>query len=314
MGLAADPSDPSSVCVGELALVTSIDDSYTLPLLVALTSLLSKLAPTVSARLHLVHRDLSPSNLAAISRVVGVEPVIPDATLMARVPRHAWLPPEAAAPLMLGALLPLDLDRIVFLDADILVLDDLSSLATTDLAGAPFAAAIDSAIPRCSAPRGVRSWVARGIPRDAPYFNAGVMVASLDAWRTTGVTERALGYLQVSADPRGLLHQDALNATSWSDWRRLPDRWNVSGFAGRRSGPPLPEHPAIVHFAGRFKPWRVRIAGPFVAQYLQVLDTLGSVVPRDSRPMRDRILGAYDRHLRERVYPLEHALWQRRLL
>jgi lipopolysaccharide biosynthesis glycosyltransferase len=306
--------EPAASPVRSLEVVTAVDEAYVLPLLVALMSLRAHLPRSVTPRLHLLHRGLAARHLDAISRVVDLEPVLLEPALVDRVPRHATFPPEAAAPLLLDAVLPPELDRILFLDADTLVLDDVSPLATVDLEDAPFAAVADAAVPRCSSPRGVRHWAALGIPHDVPYLNAGVLVVSIGAWREERISQRALAYLGRGVDRRGLLHQDALNATAWSRWARLPERWNVPSFAGRPFGPAIPAHPAIVHFAGRFKPWRIHTGSPFAPVYASALEDLGATLPRGLRPLRARVLGAYDQRLRRHAYPLEHALWQRRLI
>jgi lipopolysaccharide biosynthesis glycosyltransferase len=294
----------------DLELVTAVDNGYVLPLLVSLTSLRSTLRPTVTARLHLIHLGLASHHLELLAQIMPVDAIVPDPALIARVPTHRRFPPEAACPLLLDKLLPGDLKRVVFLDADTLVLDDVTELATIDLESHPFGAVVDGAIPTCGSPRGVPDWNARRVPADAPYFNAGVLVIDLAAWRAAEVGERALEYVGATAASKGLLHQEGLNAVCWNAWTPLPPRWNVPGFAGRPFGPPIPERPAIIHFAGRFKPWRSTVGGAFAERYREVLRDVASTVAR--RPtVAERLLGNYDRMLRDRLHPFERALWNR---
>lgn len=298
-----------------LALACSITPTYTLPLLVALASLRARLPPERHVTLHLVHAGLQEAQLAAIARLVDVRPVALARSALEAIPLHGRYPREAAVPVLLGEVLPDDLDRVVFLDADVLVLDDPRELWTVDLEERPLGAVVDPAIPCCGGPRGVRDWRRRGIPADAPYFNAGVMAISLRAWRERAVGERALEYL-AERRPRGsFLHQEALNAALWDAWLPLDRRWNlVSSLVGRPYGAPAPVAPGIVHFAGRCKPWRSRLAGPFDAAYRAALEVVEPLVGPSPSRLRDRLLGAYDRRLRDRLYPLERVLWSHGLI
>jgi lipopolysaccharide biosynthesis glycosyltransferase len=306
---------PDGAGAGErtLPLACSIDEAYTLPLLVALWSLRACLGPDRRVFLHLIHTGLPDPHLEAIARLVDLSPIRVPRSALGAIPSHQRFPPEAAAPILLGRLLPPHLDRVVFLDADVLVLDDPAELWGADLGSCPLGAVVDQAIPRCSAPRGVREWRRHGIPPEAPYFNAGVMAVSLGAWRERRVAERALAYL-ARRKPRGsFLHQEALNAALCGDWAPLDARWNlVASLAGRAYGAPLGEdRPGIVHFAGRFKPWRGRVAGPFDDAYRAVLEEVEAIAGPAPRRLAGRLLSAYDRRLRDVLYPLERALWAR---
>ena len=246
-------------------------------------------------------------------------PVAVPPRMLVAIAAHRHFPPEAAMPLLLGELVPDDVERVLFLDADLLVLDDPTGLLDVDLGGRALAAAVDGAIALCSGPRGVRAWREQGIPAFAPYFNAGVMAISLRDWRERAVGARALRYLSTrGTSGGGFLHQEALNAIAWDDWHEVDPRWNVlASHAGRpywRAA--APAHAGIVHFAGRMKPWRGGVAGPHAAPYRAALAEVAPLLPSsaDGAPLRDRALGAYDRRLRDRLFPLERALWRRGLI
>jgi lipopolysaccharide biosynthesis glycosyltransferase len=282
-----------------------------------LTSLRRAVPEDRPLRLLLLHARLPDEHLAAVRSVLETTVVPVPPPLLAAIPAHRHFPPEAAMPLLLGELVPDDVERVLFLDADLLVLDDPTELLDTSLEGRALGAVVDGAIARCSAPRGVRAWREQGIPAFAPYFNAGVMVISLSDWRAREIGARALRHLAGGGPTgRGFLHQEALNAVAWDDWHELDGRWNVlASHAGRRYSPsPAPERSGIVHFAGRMKPWRGDVGGPYASTYRAVLDDVAPLLPPWGPRPRDRVLSAYDRHLRERLFPLERALWKRGLI
>ncbi len=300
-----------------MAIACCVTEQYALPLVLMLTSLAERLRPECEATVYLIHRHLDRETLDTVRAVVDTREVRLSGACLDKLPRDRTFPPEAAAPLLLPDVLPPDLEKVLFLDADMLVLDDISPLWTTALGGNAMAAVVDPAIPSCRSPRGVKDWRARQIPNDAPYLNAGVLLVDLEAWRRRQVAERAIEYIRTVGDRVDYLHQEALNATSWDDWLPIAARWNVPATAGRWFDPTPDEavtSPAVVHFAGRMKPWRMRSGCRFTSAYADVLSRLSNRIPRPARSWRDHLLGWYDRTLRSACHPCERFLWKRRFL
>jgi lipopolysaccharide biosynthesis glycosyltransferase len=289
-----------------------------LPLAVLLESLQRQLRPGYEPILYLIHAGIAEADVTAVSRGVETHSIVPSAAQIAAAPRDPHFPPEASIPLLLAELLPRGLERVLFLDADMLVLDDLANLWETPLEGHVLAAVSDSAVPLCSAPRGVKGWEALGIPREAPYFNGGVLMIDLAQWREREVTRRVRHYFENTHERIDFLHQEALNAVLWDNWKQLDPRWNLlASRAGRpfeRSGSEAWRRPGIVHFAGRMKPWRAPIGGPFNTSYQQSLQRVRPLIAPEPPTLRDRLHSLYDRYLRATLYPLEQYLWRQRLI
>lgn len=299
-----------------IRIASSIDENYAIPLQVLLESLTRQLGAGWRLELWLLHVSLRAETLRRIAERVDLHEIRLTSSQTASLPAIHPFPREAAAPLLLAEVIPADIDRILFLDADTLAFDDVAPLWQTDLRGLPVAAVVDGAIPFCSSPRGVKNWEAAGIPPDAPYFNAGVFLADLTLWRRQDVAGRVRAYLAKANHRIDFLHQEGLNAILRNQWVRLPRRWNLPASMAGRPFDPLPsddwKSPGIVHFAGRMKPWRVPVGGPFNDRYQEVLR---SVQPGPLRPSTVELVeSAYDRHLRDLLYPVERFLWIQRLL
>jgi lipopolysaccharide biosynthesis glycosyltransferase len=301
-----------------IPIACAVNRSYVLPLAVLLESIKQHLRPGFRAELYLIHTGIPQSSLAVISSILETHSIILTEAQLSAAPQAPPFPREASAPLLLPELLPPSVERVLFLDADMLVLDDLANLWETPPDQHVLAGAVDAAVPLCSAPRGVKGWQALGIPPAAPYFNCGVLLIHLGRWREREVTRRAHQYLKTTREPVDYLHQEALNAVLWDDWQLLPERWNLlASRAGRPHDPTASQawrQPGIVHFAGRMKPWRAPIGGPFNAPYQQVLERMLLLIPAGPSTVRDRLCSLYDRYLRAALYPLEQYLWRRRLL
>jgi lipopolysaccharide biosynthesis glycosyltransferase len=302
----------------KLSIVCAIDQSYVLPLVVMLESLKQHLRPNFEPVLYLIHAGIPQPSLATISSQLETHALIPSEAELCVAPHDSHFPREASFLLLLPELLPAGLERVLFLDADMLVLDDLAQLWETPLDECVLAAAPDSAVPVCSAPRGVKGWQKLGIPPHAPYFNAGVLIIHLARWRQRKITQRVHHYFETTREPIDFLHQEALNAVLWDDCKFLDSRWNLlASQAGRSYEQPASEawrKPGIVHFAGRMKPWRASIGGPFNLPYRRVLERVLPLVPSAPPSVRDQLHSVYDRYFRAAFYPVEQYLWRRRLL
>ncbi len=191
----------------------------------------------------------------------------------------------------------IDADRVIYLDSDTMVRRSLSALWTLDLQGHPVAACVDFL--RLSTLNGDRIPLAHAdtvltVPEyckqvlgidlaTTPYFNSGVMVMNLEAWRRTDLAGRCRA--ECGSDRvLNFVDQDATNQIVRGNFLRLDARWNAlvyleqayrpaSDANGTVMGgyepnllPPSGElaqamrdwarDPWIVHFAHCSKPWR----------------------------------------------------------
>ena len=165
-----------------------------------------------------------------------------------------------------------DVARVLYLDADILVRRSLEPFYSVDLQGNPVAATPD-AWPEESCRR-------LGLPEAGNYFNSGVLLMDLAAWRREGIGATAAAYLAAhNGDPERTRYadQDALNVVLQGRWRRMSETWNLSvtkcrQFPARMTAEQraiLVEGPAVVHFANYRKPWLRGYVLPFQPEFLR---------------------------------------------
>jgi lipopolysaccharide biosynthesis glycosyltransferase len=175
------------------------------------------------------------------------------------------------ARLLISDLLPREIDRILYLDGDILVRGDIGELWTTDLGGKTLGAVAD--LPRYPFNHTL------GLPPEAPYFNAGVLLIDLRRWRELKIGERALTFAREHQDRLRWQDQCALNFVLHDDWVALDRAWNfqsldigrfVSGYM--RFGATDWRRLAtarVVHFNGPSKPWHYLNEHPLKSEYLR---------------------------------------------
>lgn len=254
--------------------------------------------------LNVFHSGLRGSDKAKISRSTGTQPVTlswhevdPSPLRGARTHGHVSL--ASYFRILAFQHLSTSLDKVLYLDCDTLVQADLNELWNGHPApGRILAAAQDPGVPFVDAAAALgadhpclnllNSTVALpdharlGVPRDAPYFNAGVMLVDLAAWKSRGLTEALLDFIRREWRQLTMWDQDALNALLWPDWQTLPPAWNVMPphFRHRPGSSPFAgadlvaatTRPAIIHYADRSKPWHFGYAGPFASEWFDDLD------------------------------------------
>jgi len=165
------------------------------------------------------------------------------------------------AKLLLPHLIPDDVSKVLYLDSDLVVRDDLANLWDTDL-GDKALFAVRDRIAWVSAPRGLANYRELGIPQDAKYFNAGLLLVNLAKWRETKISERIFSYLRTYDAIIKMEDQEGLNAVLFDDWGELPFRWNWQipwrlYRSGERRMEWIPDEStkSIIHFTTAEKPW-----------------------------------------------------------
>jgi lipopolysaccharide biosynthesis glycosyltransferase len=178
----------------------------------------------------------------------------------AGLPLGGHMTPATYRRLFLPAVLPEHYERILYLDSDLAVVrPGLNRLTELPLEDAPLAAAIDMIFlkdfengPLTAEFRAYRAGL--GLPLDAHYFNAGVLLIDRANWRRLRVTEKALAFLRENSE-RCLFHdQSALNAVLQDQWLSLSPRYNFMGdFLLLDVQAEIA--PVLLHFVNHPKPW-----------------------------------------------------------
>jgi lipopolysaccharide biosynthesis glycosyltransferase len=199
--------------------------------------------------------------------------------------------------LWVAHVVPATAERVLYLDVDVLVRHALEELWSVDLEGHAFAAVQSVHYPFVATRGAVNHWRDLDLDPRTPFFNAGVMMIDLSAWRELGVEDAALEYLRSPYLGSGA-DQEALNVAVRGVWTRLPPIWN-------QQTPMLTDDygahlvfstddidaartdPTIVHFQTRPKPWQTGSTHPWRNEWLQHA-RLVDFAPVEDLPLRSR--------------------------
>lgn len=265
-----------------ITLVLAVDEHYFLGALVTLASALLNLDRGYSLHIHVIDCGKFPAGdlREALQSVQGAsytleisQPDLKDLRDSRLFTQH--LTRAALASILLPRLLPHE-DKALFLDADVIVNGNLGELWQTDLQGYGLAAVLDPSERVLG--NDIRNWQALNLDAEAPYFNSGVLLLSLEYWRQQGMENTLLRLMNDPTIQRKRNDQSLLNIAFMHRWLALPGHWNQQvvlledriGFIRRKKG--------ILHCVTGMKPWRFEEKGArgVVRLFYDILAQTGS--------------------------------------
>ena len=270
-----------------VVVVSAADAAYACPLAVMLRSVAARLSPSRTLEAHVIDSGLGEERRARIEASVPAGRVtfswhMTDRRRFAGLPLWGRMTLATYDKLLAPELLPSRVTRALWLDADVLARADLAELWDGPPSAAPVQAAPDPLVQRLGARFGVAAWKELGLDPRAPYFNAGVLLMDLQAWRAEDIGRRALEYARRYWQRVYFWDQEGLNATLAGRWAPLDPAWNWSPSLGAPG-----VEARLIHFTGNLKPWRYRGRSRWHRLYYAELDRTAWL---GWRP--DRVLGA----------------------
>ncbi len=163
-----------------------------------------------------------------------------------------------------------NLSRCLYLDTDLIVFSDVKELYYKDLGGNIAGGIRDGAIlyDTDSAEMHMTRFKDKlGLRNPRMYFNAGVILIDLEAWRNHQIGQRAVQIGAEMYDVLDCLDQDILNIVLEDRWLDLDVKWNASKY-----GAPDDFNDGILHLMGKIKPWHSDYKDRFSEPFFEVLD------------------------------------------
>lgn len=171
-------------------------------------------------------------------------------TFAAAPPLPAWwaarnFPLVGYSRIGLDRILPESVTRCVYIDIDVLVGADLAELAAQPMCGHTVGMALNTGLSGA----GARYVESLGVPADS-YYNSGVMLTDLSAWRRDGVRDELIAKRGEMPVDLSCYDQDVLNVYFKDQILTIDERWNRRDAAAPLDG-------NVLHFAGLPKPWAI---------------------------------------------------------
>lgn len=180
--------------------------------------------------------------------------------------------------LQMAELLPESVERVIYLDCDLVVLKDIADLWNIDLKQHPLGAVPDYGI-MASTKDWKRKQRELGFEADDVYFNSGVLLVEVSAWRRYNYGSKIIAAVKKHHYQHH--DQDALNVMFYKNWLPIPLQWNVippvwylfvkilSRAKFRKTALKARQDIAVLHYAGGYKPWEYAELKDFNQEYYQ---------------------------------------------
>jgi lipopolysaccharide biosynthesis glycosyltransferase len=253
-------TDPTFRSEGHpLVVVCGADDRFAMPLAVTLYSALSNYRGSLPVKVFIIDGGIRAPNRVRVNRILGelgavAEWLEPDWQPIQHLAVSDRYPASIYLRLLIPTILPHWVEKAIYLDSDLIVGANIGDLWDVDLGHKALLAVQDEGAPTVGAPWGLANFRELGLDPSTMYFNSGVLVFDVRAWRERGLADRVIEY--VAAHPKEMRfgEQDALNAVVAGTWGPLDHKWNqlVSPWEGHDA---RQYQPGILHFVSPSKPW-----------------------------------------------------------
>ena len=293
-----------------LDVVLATDENYAEFVSVVLVSLLDNNPQFRHIKAHLLVNNVSDRALTMIQESVASDRLsvftydISNLRNILGIEVPPTIALTAYARLFVGSILPQDIEKLLYLDCDIVVNDSISDFWSLDLHENWIAGCLDT-LPNSLSKTNI------GLERDDPYFNSGVLLINLSAWRKENLQTR---FLQFLLDYGGHVHhhdQGIINAVCNGHKVIVPLKFNLNSnylshqyaLLARTNTPFYSEEevkeacakPAIIHYTQGFynRPWIRNSEHPFSGvfdKYHKRTEWRNNPKRKDPRPFHLRLL------------------------
>lgn len=181
--------------------------------------------------------SINPS-MTTISWFDSKKIMLPDVPL----PLHnSSFPDTTLMRLFIPYIVPPEVRKVLYLDVDMLVLRDIAELWNTNLNGQVMAAVQDMDNTMASGWVPIPNYKELGIPGEAKYFNAGLLLIDPQKWREQDIPRKIIKFLNENVKHAKLIDQYGLNGVLYNQWLELNPLWNTFAYLKK-------DNPYIIHF------------------------------------------------------------------
>jgi lipopolysaccharide biosynthesis glycosyltransferase len=266
------------------------DDFYAMPLGVTICSALANLSGDYRVVLYVLDGGIHRANKLKLVQSLDQEKIEihwlrPTSSRIEQIyyqSRNSY-PISAYLRLLLPEILPNHVEKVIYLDTDVIVKGDLKELWQIEIEHYALLAVQDAVHRFLHQAQHLKhlDLDAMGISSDHKYLNSGVLVINLNRWRAEAIADQVIEFLAHHPE-LPYPDQDGINLVLAGQWKELEPRWNqvhvLHLFSAWHESPYPQEwfdeavqHPAVIHFTGRPKPWISNCVHPQKNAFLQYL-------------------------------------------
>lgn len=259
-----------------LQIVVTTDDHFVILLAALIKSAESFIAPSTNMVFNIVNDHVSDLNKSKLEQSINPEITqLKWIDMDGLVPQGMQIPfdftsypPNIYMRFFIPYFMDTSIETVLYMDVDMIVQDNLAALFDLDMSQHIIAAVTDPRVKTFdNAWGGVKNYKALGFTGDMPYFNSGLLLINLHAWRNQAITEQLIRCIHLNVSYANYPDQYGLNVVLANQWLSLASKWNH--FATM----PYQDQPSVIHFVQR-KPIYSSYVGEklFQKQFLHYLE------------------------------------------
>ena len=194
--------------------------------------------------------------------------------ILADAPVFKRITNETYYRLLMMDYLPESVDRVLYIDPDTVVLRDISPLYNIDFKGKTIAAAGHTKLFIEDI-----NHIRFRTGRDSRYFNAGVMMVNLEKMRKNVTSQMVFDYVKKNKRWLFVADQDVLNGMFGNDMipideciYNLDEKTIIYNPRKVKGVKWVEENTVIVHFNGKYKPWKEGYKGKLAHLWFRFKD------------------------------------------
>jgi len=249
--------------------VYCLDSNYLIPFCCSLSSLLDHNNPMID-EVFLLH-DARSANSSTFEKIKSfiidrhdkeIYDFVIDPSLFRNLRADLHISHATYFRFLIADKLPSHVESVLSIDCDTIITQELSFFKEISFEKEPdlFAYAVDHQFHET--PRILQKYY----PQLNSYFNAGVLFMNLTKIRKELDSKSLINFGVENKSDLKFWDQDILNIHFRNDWGRLPAEYNVFESHSHKIS-----NPAIIHYTGNRKPWRLICDHPFRNEYWRQL-------------------------------------------
>ena len=254
--------------------VLALDDNYAPQCATVMASVLLNCDATSYFRFHILDGGITDENKSKIQQLKSIRTFDINFYDMKKYDwsdfplNLSWISSIATYyRLIINEILPKDVEKAIYLDCDVIVEQDLKNLWDIDISDKMFGG--------CESIVGAES--VNRLKLNGNYFNAGVLLMNIKRLRNVDVKTEGIKYLEEKGKAIVYQDQDILNGLFNNDCKYLSLKWNTytdlffplkdETTYTSKDAMKAAYAPAIIHFTGPYKPWKIICSHPLQREY-----------------------------------------------
>lgn len=252
-------------------IVCGIDDKFVMPCGVLMTSVFEN-NKNEKITFYILTESLTEKSINILKNIANnynqeLSIIVVDKSIFKDCPTNAYISKASYNRILAANILPNEVSRCLYLDGDMIVAGNITNLFYSDLKGSAVGVVIDQS------GDDIRHFNRLDFNQEKGYFNSGMLLMDLEAWRNKNLPNKILKYIDSHKENLQFHDQDALNAVLFDDTHYLPMKYNMQ-FSFFFKNPFIAkyrwqemyeaaEQPVIIHYTNKIKPWHRECIHPY---------------------------------------------------